>query len=103
MSAEKKEPKHIQYMFKSDTQQGISTIREYNSGIMMLLSPKLKKIPKLIIWNAIQMKNVGLKKKYQIGCLVSTFIFFVFSLMFTHVNRRQMCLFYTEFRNSQNK
>lgn len=40
---------------------------------------------------------------YRISFLVLTFIFFVFSLMFTHVNRRQMCLFYTEFRNSQNK
>lgn len=60
MSAEK-ETKHIQYMIKSDTQQTVSTIREYNSGIMML-SSKLKKIPKLIIWNAIQKKNIGLKK-----------------------------------------
>lgn len=31
----RRKPKHIQYMFKSDTQQGISTVREYNSGIMM--------------------------------------------------------------------
>lgn len=31
----RRKPKHIQYMFKSDTQRGISTVREYNSGIMM--------------------------------------------------------------------
>lgn len=40
------------------------------------------------------MKNVGLRKKnYQISFLVLTLIFFVFSLMFKHVNRTQMCLF----------
>lgn len=36
---------------------------------------------------------VSEKNNYQISFLVLTLIFFAFSLMFTHVNRRQMRLF----------
>lgn len=42
------------------------------------------------------MKNVGLTKNYQISLLVLTFIFFVFPLRFLHVNRKQMCLVFTQ-------
>lgn len=42
------------------------------------------------------MKNVGLTKNDQISLLVLTFIFFVFPLRFLHVNRKQMCLVFTQ-------